>query len=104
VAAAVDTWFVYVALCGDGTFYTGIARDVAQRIALHNTGRGARYTRGRGPITVHALKRCSSKGEALRLELAVKRLAAPEKRALSSARRFNTLARRISAAREATVG
>ena len=43
-------WFVYVVRCRDGTLYTGIARDVVARIAKHNEGKGARYTRGRGPV------------------------------------------------------
>lgn len=69
-----DRWFVYVARCADGSLYTGIARDVSARIALHNAGKGARYTRGRGPLVLCATRRCSSKGDALRLELAVKAL------------------------------
>jgi putative endonuclease len=71
---AVDAWFVYVARCADDTLYVGIARDVATRIAAHDAGKGARYTRGRGPLVVLGTKRCSSKGDALRLELALKRL------------------------------
>jgi putative endonuclease len=59
--------------CADGTLYTGIALDVAGRIAAHDDGRGARYTRGRGLLVLCATRRCASKSEALRLELAVKR-------------------------------
>ena len=44
--ASGERWFVYIARCNDGSLYTGIARDVALRIAAHNAGRGARYTRG----------------------------------------------------------
>ncbi len=69
-----ERWFVYVARCADGSLYTGIARDVDARIAEHDAGKGARYTRGRGPLRVLAIRRCGSKGSALRLELAVKRL------------------------------
>jgi putative endonuclease len=79
---------VYLARCADGTLYTGIALDVAARIAAHDAGRGARYTRGRGPLVLCAVRRCASKGEALRLELAVKRLPRPQKEALTSARRL----------------
>ena len=64
----MDYWFVYIARCSDDTLYTGVAVDVKERIALHNAGKGARYTRGRGPLTVCATRRCRSKGEALRLE------------------------------------
>jgi putative endonuclease len=93
-----ERWFVYIARCGDGSLYTGIARDVAVRIAAHNAGRGARYTRGRGPIALCAHRRCGSKGDALRLELAVKRLPRPEKETLLGARCLATFARRVAAA------
>ena len=70
---------MYVARCADGTLYVGIARDVASRIAAHDAGRGARYTRGRGPLQVLATHACRSKGNALRVELALKRLTRQEK-------------------------
>ncbi len=83
--------------CADGTLYTGIARDVAARIAAHDVGKGARYTRGRGPLAVAAVRRCVGKGEALRLEIAVKRLARSEKQHLTTGRRLAVFARRIRA-------
>jgi putative endonuclease len=92
----MQPWFVYVARCADGTLYTGIARDVAARIAAHDAGKGARYTRGRGPLVVCAVRRCGSKGDALRLELAVKRLTRERKEALLGGRRFAAFARRIA--------
>ena len=67
-------WFVYLARCADGTLYCGIARDVAARIAEHDAGTGARYTRGRGPLTVLLVRRCRDKGRALRIEYAIKQL------------------------------
>jgi putative endonuclease len=73
-ARAADRWFLYLARCGDGSLYAGIAHDVRARIAAHGAGKGARYTRGRGPITLVASTRCKDKGEALRLELALKAL------------------------------
>lgn len=94
---SAESWYVYVARCSDGSLYTGIARDVAARIAAHDAGRGARYTRGRGPLTVLAVRRCASKGVALRLELAVKRLPREAKEALTNTRRFGALARRCQA-------
>jgi putative endonuclease len=90
-------WFLYLARCADGTLYTGIARDVARRMAKHNAGRGARYTRGRGPLAVCAVRRCASKSEALRLELAVKRLSRAAKERLTKARRLSAFARRFRA-------
>jgi putative endonuclease len=94
VVARLQAWFVYIAECADGTLYTGIAVDVAARIAEHDAGRGARYTRGRGPLTVRAVRRCASKGEALRLEHALKRLARAEKEKLANARRLAAWSRR----------
>ncbi len=81
-----ETWFVYVARCADGSIYTGIARDVKTRIAQHDAGKGARYTRGRGPLTVRATHRCTTKGRALRLELLVKSLPKPKKEELTQTR------------------
>ncbi len=78
----MDAWFVYIAECNDGSLYTGIARDVAARLDAHNAGKGARYTRGRAPIALKAKTRCPSQGDALRLELAIKRLPREEKLAL----------------------
>jgi putative endonuclease len=83
----VERWFVYVVRCSDGTLYVGIARDVAARIAMHESGRGARYTRGRGPLELLAKRRCEGKGHALRLELALKRLPRSEKLAVIGSRR-----------------
>lgn len=91
------TWFLYIARCNDGSLYTGIALDVAMRLAVHNLGRGARYTRGRGPLAVCAQRRCGSKGAALRLEWAVKRLPRCEKETLLGGRRLAAFARRVAA-------
>jgi putative endonuclease len=78
------SWDVYLARCADGTLYCGIARDVRARIAAHDAGVGARYTRGRGPLTLLAVRRCRSQGMALRLELAIKQLSRAEKLALAA--------------------
>jgi putative endonuclease len=98
IPGGLDRWFVYIARCSDGSLYVGIARDVAARIAQHDAGRGARYTRGRGPLALVAKRRCESKGSALRLELALKRLSRSEKLAVAaSRRRLATLARACAA-------
>lgn len=96
----MEVWFVYVARCSDGTLYVGVARDVAARIAAHDAGRGAKYTRGRGPLEVLATRRCATKGNALRLELAIKRLSRGEKLAMVASpghRALASLARRTLA-------
>jgi putative endonuclease len=78
-------WFVYLVECRDGSYYTGVARDVERRIAEHNAGRGARYTRGRGPVVVVAASRAMEKRAAYRLEHAVKQL--PRRRKPAAVRR-----------------
>ncbi len=88
------TWHLYLARCADGSLYCGIARDVAARIAAHDAGKGARYTRGRGPLTLLLTRRCKDHGHALRLELAVKALSRQQKlAAVARPRRFDALAR-----------
>jgi len=83
-----EIWFVYLVRCADGSLYTGIARDVAARIAQHDAGKGARYTRGRGPLRLCAKRRCTSKGDALRLEHAVKKLPRARKETFALAGRI----------------
>ena len=97
MSANVGPWFVYLARCTDGTLYCGIAQDVAERIAKHDAGKGARYTRGRGPLVVEAVRRCKTKGDALRLELAVKKLPREKKEDLARARRFLAFQRAVEA-------
>jgi putative endonuclease len=60
--------------CGDGTLYVGITNDLSRRLAMHEAGRGAKYTRGRGPFRVVRREHFDEKGDALRRELALKRL------------------------------
>ncbi len=88
-----DSWYVYILRCGDGTLYTGVARDVAERLNQHAAGRGARYTRGRGPLELCAQHRCRSQGDALRLEYAIKRLPRNDKLDLLASRGLKRFAR-----------
>ncbi|MBS7456516.1 GIY-YIG nuclease family protein [Coralloluteibacterium stylophorae] len=81
VAAADDRWFVYLLECRDGSLYTGIAVDVEKRLAAHRAGTGARYTRAHPPQRIVGVRACADRGEALRLEYAVKRLRPAMKRA-----------------------
>ena len=87
---------LYVLRCGDGSLYTGIAVDVRRRFIEHATGRGARYTRGRGPLAIVARARCSDRSAAQRAEYAFKRLTRARKEELLARgfRRFVTLAAR----------
>ena len=75
-------YWVYILRCGDGSLYTGIARDVERRLAAHAGGRGAKYTRGRGPLAVVYREACPDKSAALRREYAVKQLSRRGKLAL----------------------
>ena len=75
-------WQLYILRCGDGTLYTGIAVDAQKRLAMHQSGTGAKYTRGRGPLTMVYCENCGSHSEALKREYAVKKLTHAEKERL----------------------
>ena len=87
-------WYVYLARCADDSLYCGIALDVDERIAMHNNGTGAKYTAGRGPLTVVLTRRCADKSLALRLEHAIKQLTRREKAALTQAQ-LTSIVRRL---------
>ena len=72
-------WYLYILRCGDGTFYTGITTDVERRLEEHRQGRGAKYTRGRGPLELAYQEGCGTHSEALKREYAVKQLTREEK-------------------------
>ncbi|GLH66467.1 GIY-YIG nuclease family protein [Geothrix edaphica] len=76
------TWWLYLLRCVDGTLYCGIALDVEARLQQHREGKGAKYTRGRGPLVLVYREACGSKAEALRRERTIKRLKRPAKEAL----------------------
>ena len=67
-------WYLYILKCSDGTFYTGITDDVSRRLAEHNAGKGAKYTRGRGPVVLGFCKVVESKSNALKEEYRIKQL------------------------------
>ena len=75
-------WWLYILRCADGTLYTGITCDLERRLAAHNSGRGARYTRGRRPVELVYQEPCPDHSAALRREMAVKRLSRAEKLSL----------------------
>ncbi|MGM9603569.1 MAG: GIY-YIG nuclease family protein [Faecousia sp.] len=75
-------WQLYLLRCGDGTLYTGIAVDAQKRLLVHRSGKGAKYTRGRGPLELVYTETCSTHSEALKRELAVKAMTREEKEAL----------------------
>jgi len=71
--------FVYIIKCKDGTLYTGWTTDVDARIKAHNDGAGAKYTKGRGPVTLLHSESFESKSDALRREMAIKKLSRDDK-------------------------
>jgi putative endonuclease len=73
-------WKVYLLRCNDGSLYCGVTKDVAARVATHNAGKGAKYTRSRLPVTLVAVSPDFTKQGAFQLEYRVKRLRAHEKR------------------------
>lgn len=75
-------WFVYILRCGDGTLYTGMTDDVFRRVQIHNSGKGAKYTRGRTPVEAVYTEECESYSAALKREYAIKRLTRQQKMAL----------------------
>ena len=72
-------WFVYILRCSDDTLYTGMTDDVARRLQVHNSGKGAKYTRGRIPVEVAYSEECESYSAALKREYAIKQLSRQEK-------------------------
>lgn len=72
--AAEKHWSVYIVRCGDDSLYTGIAKDVEARVALHNTGKGAAYTRARGPVSLVYRTDGFTRSEALVEEARIKAL------------------------------
>ena len=76
------TAYAYIVECADGTLYSGWTNDLEKRIAAHNAGQGAKYTRSRRPVTLRYYEEFEDKSEALRRECALKKLAHAEKLAL----------------------
>ena len=74
--------FVYIVRCADGTLYTGYARDPKQREQVHNSGRGARYTASRLPVSLVYSERCRSLSHALKREHELKGWTRTSKEAL----------------------
>lgn len=76
------SWMCYILLCADDTLYTGITNALEKRIAAHNAGEGAKYTRGRTPVRLAHVEPCVDKSAALKRELQIKQLSRSAKQAL----------------------
>ena len=77
-----NTWKLYILRCGDGSLYTGITTDVQKRLEAHRSGKGAKYTRGRGPLELVYREECGDHSAALKRELEIKALSREEKQKL----------------------
>lgn len=75
-------WVLYILECGDGTLYTGITDDLSRRLKAHSQGKGAKYTRGRGPLKLRYVESCADHSAALKLEYRMKQRTRVEKLAL----------------------
>lgn len=76
------TWTVYMLQCADLTLYTGITNNLAARLEKHTQGKGAKYTKGRGPYQVVFSELHPTKSSALKRELEIKALSKPQKLSL----------------------
>jgi putative endonuclease len=82
IRGRMSDWLVYILECGDKSLYTGITTELKGRIAAHENGAGAKFTRGRGPFRVVYTEEQPSRGAALKRELEIKSMRRPAKRAL----------------------
>lgn len=80
--------YVYILRCADGTFYTGWTTDPERRTRVHNSGKGAKYTRARLPVELIYYEEFDDKIEAQRREWAIKQLTRAEKEALTKSARI----------------
>ncbi len=78
----MKTWTVYIVRCKDDTLYTGITTDLPARLQAHNTGKGAKYTRGRSPVVLVWSEGDLSESDARKREMEVKKLSRKEKEGL----------------------
>lgn len=78
----VKQWVLYILECKDGTLYTGITNDLAHRLSTHRAGKGAKYTRGRGPLTLRYLEACEDMSHALQREAEIKKMTRKQKQVL----------------------
>ena len=78
-------WVCYLLSCADGTLYCGITNDLRKRLAAHNAGEGAKYTRGRSPVQLLYAEPCADKSAALKREMQIKSLPRSKKQTLCEA-------------------
>jgi len=77
---ATNSHIFYVLECSDGTYYAGYTNDLSKRVSVHNSGKGAKYTRARGPVTCIYQEKHETKQLAMKAEYAFKQLKKSEKK------------------------
>jgi len=78
------SWCVYILECADQTLYTGITNNLERRIAMHENGTGAKYTKGRGPFRLLYDEICENRSVASKREYEIKKMSRAEKFALTT--------------------
>ena len=84
-------WHVYILRCADGTLYTGSTTDPEKRLKTHNSGKGAKYTRSRLPVSLAYWEEAADKSAAFRREAAIKKLTRGEKLQLIRSKEEGTM-------------
>lgn len=79
IVATDKIWFVYIVRCADNTLYTGATIDVTKRVEKHNSGKGAKYTKTRRPVSLVYSKEIGTKSDAMKREYVIKQLTRKEK-------------------------
>ncbi len=72
-------WFVYLIKCSDDTLYCGITNNLEKRISTHNSGKGAKYTKSRTPVSIYYFETVEDKSIALKREIQKKKMSRKEK-------------------------
>ena len=80
----MDKHFIYIVRCKDGSLYTGYAKDIEQRVAKHNSGQGAKYTKIRRPVELVYQEMFDTKSEAMKREYEIKTFSRQKKLQLIS--------------------
>jgi len=75
----MEIWFTYIIECSDNTFYVGTTNNLEKRMAKHNAGKGAKYTRGRTPVKIRYMCSFESRAEACKFEYKLKQYSKKEK-------------------------
>jgi putative endonuclease len=82
-------WYTYIVICNDSSLYTGVTNQLENRMKAHNTGQGARYTRGRAPVKLVYYETFANRSKASRREYLIKQLTRKQKLELINSSSFS---------------